>query len=73
MWLGLIDEKEEGKFEWESSQQRASYTRWDSGEPNNDHGGEHCVHMWKDEGKWNDLRCVPNIPHITMCELVFPC
>jgi hypothetical protein len=75
MWLGLTDEKEEGKFVWESSQEAANYTNWHSGEPNNDQGDERCVSMWKDAGQWNDLGCNTylNLPQVTMCELVFPC
>lgn len=35
-----------------------AYTNWDTGEPNNDHGGgESCVEFYTSSGRWNDLYC----------------
>jgi hypothetical protein len=56
-WIGLGDAETENIFEWDGTQQLATYTNWNTNEPNN--GGylvEDCVEMTATK-KWNDLTC----------------
>jgi parallel beta-helix repeat protein len=50
-WLGGTDEAEEGKWRWVTGE-KWRYSSWDEGEPNNQGGVEHALHMRKDG--WND-------------------
>ena len=55
-WIGFNDKRVEGKFEW-SNGSPATYTYWNSGEPNNLYN-EDCAELDKHKRyKWNDLRC----------------
>lgn len=69
-FIGLYrNPKDKSRWLW-VDRSRATYTRWDGGEPNNVGGSEDCVHMRsKSSGyKWNDLPCnfVHNVPYV--CE-----
>ena len=67
VWIGFNDRAQEGAWTWSdgSFQSADSYTRWDSGEPNDDgSGGEDCATLigsppgWQQTtGKWNDRSC----------------
>jgi hypothetical protein len=44
--------------------------------PDNAHGyhTENCVHMWGDQGKWNDALCsYVTYPQDAMCEKIVTC
>ena len=47
---------EEGKYRWVNGK-TANGIPWDSGEPNNLDGNEHCIVVHKSNGKFNDLPC----------------
>ena len=52
-WLGGVRSAEDySKFVWITGEPM-SYTKWASGEPN-DLDGEQCIHMYADDGTWND-------------------
>jgi len=61
-WLGGTDATHEGQWEWVTGEP-FEYTNWDYGEPNNDHGIEHYLHIYRTwdtpelnrANKWNDL------------------
>jgi Lectin C-type domain len=57
-WLGLSDKTAEGNFTWVDNTP-LSFTKWNTGEPNNAFGDEDCVQLKLDGGKWiwNDLNC----------------
>lgn len=61
-WIGLNDRETEGLFTWWGGHP-ATYTRWASGEPNNQ-GDEDCVHYsnFGDPEQWNDIECYPVAP-----------
>lgn len=63
-WMGFNDIAVEGTFVWASGD-AATYTNWNSGEPNNS-GGEDCAHTWS-SGKWNDIPCT-GYPARYVCE-----
>merc|ERR1712219_4534 len=57
-WIGLSDNANEGTFVWAESHESLDYNNWAPGEPNNDKGGEDCVHMDSAEQlQWNDISC----------------
>jgi hypothetical protein len=51
-WIGLTDVASEGSFVWISGE-KASYTNWGAGEPN-DAGGIEDVAQFRSDGRWND-------------------
>jgi hypothetical protein len=56
-WIGLTDLFHEGNFIWASSGEKATYTHWYPGEPNNVHNRtEHFVHLFQStvNRTWND-------------------
>ena len=56
-WLGATDIASEGTFQWpDGSQVSASWTNWNSGEPNDWGGEEDCTEFFK-YAKWNDINC----------------
>ena len=57
----------EGTFRSSGTGALLPYANWNSGEPNNCCGGEHCLNMWGYTGRWNDLTCAAAIPSI--CEI----
>jgi hypothetical protein len=55
-WIGLTDLFHEGKFVWSSTGQAASYTNWETDQPDNSQRNEHFVHLFSSlqMRKWND-------------------
>ena len=60
LWLGLSDERTEGKWLFSSNGQEANFDdvifKWTAGQPNNVNGTENCAHTWGESGM-NDLQC----------------
>ncbi|XP_054750997.2 macrophage mannose receptor 1-like [Lytechinus pictus] len=54
-WIGLHSSNLNYGFQWSDGAPFA-YLNWQSGEPNNA-GGEDCVEMYANSGRWNDLAC----------------
>ncbi|XP_045785621.1 lymphocyte antigen 75-like [Maniola jurtina] len=46
--------------------EEAGYSQWSEGEPNNSHGREYCVSLFKNDGKYNDINCADKLGFI--CE-----
>ncbi len=65
IWLGATDEGNEDSFSWVNGRP-FGFTYWAAGEPNNDHGGEHCVLAYRG-GEWNDARC--QLPFRFICRM----
>ena len=60
LWIGASDNEIEGTFIWNNSREPVSDSFWNSGEPNNKKGNEHCVHAYylrSLRGKFNDNDC----------------
>ncbi|XP_038065178.1 alpha-N-acetylgalactosamine-specific lectin-like [Patiria miniata] len=55
LWIGFTDDAEEGNFVWADGS-AVSYTDWNTGEPNNASGNEHCT-LLRTVGNWNDGNC----------------
>merc|ERR1712198_114392 len=67
-WIGLTDEAEEGTWRWAESHKLPTWTNWSSGNPDNGHGNEDCVYMWKErDHQWNDDGCNDKQAH-GLCE-----
>ncbi|MCC6323144.1 MAG: VCBS repeat-containing protein [Phycisphaerales bacterium] len=69
LWIGLSDAASEGQFAWCSGQTPLpAYTNWEPGEPNNGAGGpngpENYVHLYTNNGRWNDVRNIAFGPAI---------
>jgi len=65
LWIGLSDFGSEGSFYWISGE-TATFTSWDSGQPDNAHAlGEDSVHTnhFGGLGLWNDLGPKDNSPY----------
>jgi hypothetical protein len=54
-WIGFTDEQVEGSFGW-TDLTSPDFTAWNSGEPNNSNGVEHCAEL-VDDTSWNDVVC----------------
>ena len=68
VWLDATDSETEGTFKWMATNEVMTYTNWRSGEPNNAHGGEDCVHFYINyNGEWNDANCEGN--YNSICEI----
>nr|WP_321466061.1 lectin-like protein [uncultured Desulfobulbus sp.] len=53
-WIGYTDQDEEGTWEWISGS-TATYTYWNSGEPNQAGNEDYAVLNWdQSTGEWND-------------------
>ncbi|RVE65935.1 hypothetical protein OJAV_G00121150 [Oryzias javanicus] len=67
-WIGLSDLLAENQYAWSDGVSPVLYTHWDTNEPNNVGGAEHCVimnHNMLTSGKWNDDACHKN--HSFVC------
>merc|ERR1712215_338747 len=63
-WIGLEDFAHEGTWRWAESHQKASWTNWNTGEPNSHSGDEDCVTMSSQPGRecrWLDTPCYYSI------------
>ncbi|KAI8493852.1 hypothetical protein Bbelb_281990 [Branchiostoma belcheri] len=59
-WIGLHDQREEGRFEWVDGSALGPYNSWGMGEPNDSGDGEDCVsysEVESTENMWNDFDC----------------
>ena len=59
-WIGFSDINSEGTFTWADGS-GVTYTRWNSGEPNNSGGNEDCAELYS-HSYWNDAPCTNGIP-----------
>ncbi|XP_046585438.1 perlucin-like [Haliotis rubra] len=66
-FIGATDLNIEGRWMWEG-QRRMTYTHWNTKQPDNSGGQEHCLELWKYSKKyrWNDKRC--DTPSNFICE-----
>ncbi len=68
-WLGASDEETEGTWKWVTGES-FSYTNWNTNQPDNavirTHEGEDYLHMYGDNGKWNDINTISNSPRIIL-------
>ena len=59
-WIGIHYLYDEGRTVYASDKSTVVWSNWDATEPNNNNGGEDCVHLYN-EGllffKWNDNNC----------------
>ena len=62
-WMGL--NLKNGSFYWTDGS-KPRYKNWNYGEPNNFNGREHCVEIYVNNGKWNDIPCFVKRPFV--CE-----
>ena len=60
VFLGASDEDEEGKFVWLHGGTAVEYSKWATGEPDNDFKwGEDCTQLSEELGwQWKDVDCV---------------
>ncbi|XP_078690493.1 C-type lectin lectoxin-Lio3-like [Branchiostoma floridae x Branchiostoma belcheri] len=59
-WIGLHDQREEGRFEWVDCSALGPYSSWSPGEPNNFFGMQDCVCYSakpSEKDKWDDQPC----------------
>jgi hypothetical protein len=64
LWIGFNDAAAEGQFVWANSTP-VGFTNWEPGEPNNGGGtGENYVHIYTNNGRWNDVRDIAVGPAI---------
>ncbi len=69
LWIGLTDEKDEGKFRW-SNNAMMSYGNWLPKQPDDSNGGEDCATLTLGDGRWNDVDCIRALPYL--CEASNP-
>jgi hypothetical protein len=57
-WLGFTDIDREGVWVWDSGS-TSTYTNWNTGQPSNSSGVEHCgtINAYHPIRAWNDLPC----------------
>ena len=57
VWTGMSDYADEGHWTWADGS-AVTYTRWNSGEPNNAGNNEDCMEIGLfSSGDWNDNAC----------------
>merc|ERR1712200_173862 len=65
VWIGGEDLSQEGAWYWAHSGDKIGpFTDWLPGEPNDNHGSEDCLDLYR--GQWNDEVCSKALPFI--CE-----
>ena len=73
-WLGATDSLQEGDWKWMRNGHSVSFSNWDSAQPDNFHGEEHCLELFANTGEgykageWNDLHCNSRISK-PLCQL----
>jgi hypothetical protein len=65
VWIGLTDQKEEGKWRWSNDAALAAAS-WMPGQPDDANGGEDCATLTLGDGRWNDVDCIRGLPFV--CE-----
>ncbi|XP_051258056.1 galactose-specific lectin nattectin-like isoform X2 [Dicentrarchus labrax] len=56
-WIGGSDAQQNNIWLW-SDGTRVGYTNWCTGEPNNNQGRQHCLHInWDGKKCWDDVEC----------------
>ncbi|XP_037650483.1 lactose-binding lectin l-2-like [Sebastes umbrosus] len=71
-WIGLSDIHKEGTWMW-SDGSAVDFVFWNTGEPNNNGGHEHCVQNNYDNAqKWNDGQCSDIIPSVCASRITCP-
>ncbi|XP_078696522.1 uncharacterized protein LOC144924812 [Branchiostoma floridae x Branchiostoma belcheri] len=57
-WIGLHDQRGEGRFKWVDGSALGPYNSWAAGEPDNAHGDQDCVLSFRSpKYKWRDHYC----------------
>ncbi|XP_035690028.1 collagen alpha-1(I) chain-like [Branchiostoma floridae] len=54
-WIGLHDQRKEGRFQWMDGSDIGKYNSWYPKQPDNVYGIEDCVLSF--DGKWYDMEC----------------
>ncbi|XP_008296438.1 galactose-specific lectin nattectin-like [Stegastes partitus] len=63
-WIGLNDIYKEGRWMWSDASQ-ANFFFWQTGQPDNSRGWEHCGHTnWGSTLRWNDGACSSQLPFV---------
>ena len=66
-WIGLNDQKVEGKFEWIINH-NSKYTNWYNGLPNGySNSYQDCVAIYYSDGSWWDSYC--SVTYNFICEI----
>ncbi|BFZ21806.1 hypothetical protein BsWGS_24845 [Bradybaena similaris] len=72
VWLGGSDILKEGAFRWTTSGETiGAFTNWNSGEPDNYNGAQHCLELREEfKHKWNDYQCLTSNTFVCEANLV---
>ncbi|KAM6903303.1 C-type lectin-like [Lycodopsis pacificus] len=70
--IGLSDTQKEGRWMW-SDGSAVKFVFWSNGEPNNQVGGEHCVHQRNGPNlRWNDGPCSDEYTFVCASRTICP-
>nr|XP_011451125.2 perlucin-like protein [Crassostrea gigas] len=64
VWLGYSDLLQENQFLTISNAEPLNYKHWNSGEPSNTNGREHCVGYSMGTKNWNDCYCTGKLNYV---------
>lgn len=64
VWLGYSDLLQENQFLTISNAEPLNYKHWNSGEPSNTNGREHCVGYSMGTKNWNDCYCTSKLNYV---------
>ena len=67
IWIRISDEEKEEVWKDPDDKEALTFANWDSGQPNNGWGGQHCGYM-NNDGKWGDDNDKTSLDYI-VCEL----